>query len=121
MKQLICLHGSAPLIQAGGLWVNRSLDPLLRQAHLDQLTNPAGSLVDHPQEVPPEFLPNKNIQDGVEATVKVSDAFGNFQCQPEAPAELTGFVDAQQLQSFEERSNVVGHPAKQEDSHHNKN
>lgn len=115
------LHSSAPLIQAGGLRVNRSMDPILRQACLDHLTDPARSPVDHPEKVRPELLPNKNVQDRVEAAVRVCDALGDFQRQPNALAEVTGYVDVQQLQGFEKGCNVVGNPAEQEDSHHNKN
>lgn len=114
-------HGGAPLIQAGGLRVNRPMNPLLRQACLDHPTDPARSPVDHPDKVPLELFPNKNVQDRVEAAVRVCDALGDLQRQPNALAGVTGCVDAQQLQCLEEGCNVVGSPAEQENSHHNNN
>lgn len=97
------------------------MEPILRQTRLDCLTDPARSLVDHPEKVLPELYSNKNVQDRVEAAVRMCDALGDFQRQFNALADITGCVDAQQLQCFEEGCNVVGNPAEQENSHHNKN
>lgn len=114
-------HSSAPFIQAGGLRVNRSMDPILRQTRLDRLTVRARSPVDQPEEVPPELFPDKNVQDRVEAAVRVGDALCDLQRQPYSLADVTGSVDVKQLQCFKEGCNVVGNPAREKDSHHNKN
>lgn len=71
-------HSRAPLIHTGGLRVDRPRDSILRQIDLYHLAQSAGCPIYQPQKVPPELLPDKHIQDGVEAAVGVGDGLGDL-------------------------------------------
>lgn len=70
------------------------MDSVLRQAHLDHLTQSARSPADHPQEVPPELLTDKHVQEGVEAAVRVGDCLAHLQSQFDGFAGLASRVVA---------------------------